>query len=254
MMGAAAILELTPDWNAVGANCAPWVREMRKVLGEKEAEGNSQGLGWKLYFEGMSPIISDLRDEMYDSAPYFMCLAVVIVVLFLTFMSFHSLTMGFRLLVTVAFSLSWVFGIMVVLLQDIRVAGAEGDGLHFIVPIVNVPVLIGLTLDYDLFLLVRIHEYRLQGFSTQDATMAAMYKTSGIITVAGLIMLTAFSALTTSDLFMLKTTGLLVVLTCLLDTFLVRAWLVPSLLMIGVEWNWWPGKVPPITKRCRVLD
>eukprot|EP00468_Gymnochlora_sp_CCMP2014_P006997 CAMPEP_0167744606 /NCGR_PEP_ID=MMETSP0110_2-20121227/2686_1 /TAXON_ID=629695 /ORGANISM="Gymnochlora sp., Strain CCMP2014" /LENGTH=1360 /DNA_ID=CAMNT_0007629149 /DNA_START=38 /DNA_END=4120 /DNA_ORIENTATION=+ len=252
VMGSATVIELTPDWNPVGANSGEWVDYLRNQLSWQEKIINERGMPVKLYFEGMAPIITDLKIAMYKTAPFYMALSIVIVVLVLTAISFRSFTMGFRLLITVAFSLTWVFGIMVILLQDIKIPGSEGDGMHFLVPIINVPVLVGLTLDYDLFLLVRIHEYRLMGYSTQDSTMAAMYKTSGIITVAGLIMLTAFSALIASDLFVLRTTGLLIVTTCIIDTFLVRAWLVPALLMVGVEWNWWPGKVPPVTRRCRV--
>jgi len=254
MLGSAAIIVLEPSFNSVGGYSSQWVDEVRNLMDHEAEVGRRHGVEWQLYFEGMAPILTDLKESMYESAPYYMLGAVVSVVLALTAVSFQSLTMGIRLLVTVAFSLAWVFGIMVVLLQDIRIPGAQGDGINFIVPIMIVPVLVGLTLDYDLFLLVRIHEYRLEGFSTQDATMAAMYRTSGIITVAGLIMLAAFSALITSELFVLRTIGILVASTCILDTFLVRAWLVPALLMIGVEWNWWPGKVPPVTRRCRVND
>eukprot|EP00471_Norrisiella_sphaerica_P009129 CAMPEP_0184493164 /NCGR_PEP_ID=MMETSP0113_2-20130426/25278_1 /TAXON_ID=91329 /ORGANISM="Norrisiella sphaerica, Strain BC52" /LENGTH=1300 /DNA_ID=CAMNT_0026878333 /DNA_START=331 /DNA_END=4233 /DNA_ORIENTATION=+ len=252
MLGSAAIIELTPSFNSAGAKSAKWTDHMREMIDDETEKSKLRGVEWSMHFLGISPIVADLRDQMYESAPYYMTGAVVAVVILLTAFSFQSLTMGIRLLVTVAFSLSWVYGLMVVLLQDIAIPGSQQDGMHFIVPIIITPALVGLTLDYDLFLLVRIHEYRLEGYSTQDATMAAMYKTSGIITVAGMIMLAAFSALISSQLFMLRIIGMLVTCTCLIDTFLVRAWLVPALLMIGVEWNWWPGKVPPVTKRCRV--
>jgi len=134
-----------------------------------------------------------------------------------------------------------------------KIFQSQGDGVHFIVPIVCVPVLVGLTLDYDLFLLVRIFEYRMKGYSTKDATVVAMYNTSGIITTAGLIMIIAFSSLMFSDLLILKTTGILITVTCFVDTFIVRAWLVPAILMIGAEANWWPGRVPKITKQVHIL-
>ncbi|GAB5356250.1 hypothetical protein AAMO2058_000274600 [Amorphochlora amoebiformis] len=179
LMGSACVIELTPKWNPVGAKTGDWVEEVRNLIPVLESEAQEQGLKWEIYFEGLGPILADMKASMYNSAPGYMLTAIIVVVLVLTSLAFKSLTMGFRLLITVAFSLSWVFGIMVVLLQDIKICESEGDGMHFLVPIITVPVLVGLTLDYDLFLLVRIHEYRMMGFSSQDATMAAMYSTSG---------------------------------------------------------------------------
>eukprot|EP00466_Bigelowiella_natans_P008013 jgi/Bigna1/134611/aug1.26_g9319 len=233
---------------------------MRALIDEIEGDAHAKNIPISFYFEGMAPIMADIKQTMYASAPYYMGATIGLVVLFLTIISFRSAFIGVRLMATVAFSLAWVFGLVVILLQDIRISHSEGDGVHFIVPIVCVPVLVGLTLDYDLFLLVRIFEYRMKGYSTKDATVVAMYNTSGIITTAGLIMIIAFSSLMSakqqhlveseqfSDLLILKTTGILITVTCFVDTFIV-----PAILMIGAEANWWPGRVPKITKQVHIL-
>ena len=249
MMGSAVVVVLQPKWNTLGAHASDWVREARAVIASHEYKAKQAGLPIKYYFEGSLSMMADAQMLMYYKTPYLMAAAVTVVVIVTTALAFRSALIGLRLLCTVLFSLAWVFGLMVVLLQDIKFGGAQGDGMHFLLPLLNVPVLVGLTLDYDLFLLVRIHEARLSGMSTPDAITTSMHATSGIITVAGLIMLVAFVSLISSDLLILKITGLLISVTCFIDTFIVRAWLVPAILMVGVEWNWWPARVPPVTKR-----
>ena len=112
--------------------------------------------------------------------------------------------------------------------------------------------MVGLTLDYDIFLISRIYEYRRSGLSTKDSVIAGLYRTGGIITVAGAIMIMAFSSLMASSIHILRTVGLMLVVTCAVDTFVVRTMLVPALLLVAVEWNWWPGCVPPVTRRCKL--
>jgi len=251
-LGSSAVIELTPKWNTIGRNAAVWVKEVRDLLRQVEAEAHEKAVPLGFFFSGMAPVLADIKATMYETAPTYMAFAIGFTVVVITFISFRSAFIGLRLLLTVVFSLSWVAGLIVVLIQDIKIGGAQGDGMHFVIPIVAIPVLIGLTLDYDLFLLVRIFEYRHQGYSTKDATMIAMHNTSSIITVAGLIMIIAFSSLISSKLMALKTIGLLITMTCFVDTFLVRALLVPAILMVGAEANWWPGRVPEISKRCEV--
>lgn len=61
------------------------------------------------------------------------------------------------------------------------------------------PVVVGLGLDYDTFLLTRIMEYRMSGLSDRQSVLKGTVKTGGIITAAGIIMAIAFSGLLFSD-------------------------------------------------------
>merc|ERR1712166_950212 len=70
-----------------------------------------------------------------------------------------------------------------------------------------------------------------------------MGKQSTTITTAGIIMTIAFSSLLLSKTVVLNQFGFILVSASLIDTFLVRTLLVPSLMFIAVETNWWPGKM-----------
>jgi uncharacterized membrane protein YdfJ with MMPL/SSD domain len=62
------------------------------------------------------------------------------------------------------------------------------SGLYWLTPVMSFSILVGLGLDYDIFLYSRIYEYRLEGYSDRAAIAHGVYKTGGIITAAGIIM------------------------------------------------------------------
>jgi len=78
--------------------------------------------------------------------------------------------------------------------------------------------------------------------------LRAMGKQSTTITTAGIIMTMAFSSLLLSKTVVLNQFGFVLVAASLIDTFIVRTLLVPSLMFIAVETNWWPGSVPEATR------
>ena len=106
----------------------------------------------------------------------------------------------------------------------------------------------GLTLDYDLFLIGRIYEFRMEGYSTSEATVLGLEKTGGIITTAGIIMLAAFSVLLMSSSPVVVQMGFVLAVAVFVDTFIVRTFFVPALMSVGSEYNWWPKKMPPVTR------
>jgi len=106
----------------------------------------------------------------------------------------------------------------------------------------TVTILCGLALDYDIFLFARIHEYKMDaGLSTKDAIIRGVYNTGSIITAAGCIMAIAFCGLLFSDITSLNQVGFILVVAVLVDTFIIRILLVPSVLSLAKEVNWWPG-------------
>ena len=102
--------------------------------------------------------------------------------------------------------------------------------------------LVALGVDYNVFLLARIREERDRGLDTKSATVAALERTGGVITSAGLVLAATFSVLMALPLESLFQVGFVVALGLLADTFLVRALLVPSLAVLLGEYNWWPSR------------
>jgi uncharacterized membrane protein YdfJ with MMPL/SSD domain len=104
-------------------------------------------------------------------------------------------------------------------------------------------VLVGLGLDYDLFLFLRVLEYREAGFSTEASMRKGLYRTGSVITTAGLIMVIAFGGMQFSHSMVLNQFSLMLFVCVIVDTFLVRTTLVPALVSLAGEYNWWPRKV-----------
>jgi RND superfamily putative drug exporter len=102
--------------------------------------------------------------------------------------------------------------------------------------------LVALGVDYNVFLLARIREER-EHLGTEAAVAAALERTGGIITSAGLVLAATFAVLMALELEALFQVGFVVALGLLVDTFLVRALLVPALAILLGERNWWPRRL-----------
>lgn len=101
--------------------------------------------------------------------------------------------------------------------------------------------LVALGVDDNIFLMSRIREEQRAGLATRDAVIAGLQKTGGVITSAGLILAGTFAALMALELEALFQVGFTVCLGLLVDAFLVRTFLVPSIAMLLGERNWWPS-------------
>ena len=101
--------------------------------------------------------------------------------------------------------------------------------------------LVALGVDDNIFLMTRIREERARGLATRDAVIAGLEKTGGVITSAGLILAGTFAALMALELEALFQVGFTVALGLLVDAFIVRTFLVPSIALLLGERNWWPS-------------
>lgn len=117
-------------------------------------------------------------------------------------------------------------------------------GLYWIVPIIGLPIIVGCTLDYDSFLVARIFEFREAGMETSAAVIYGLQDTARVITIAGCIMTVAFGSMLFSSVPVINQIGTILVMCSILDTFLVRSLLVPSLMLVAVDLNWWPKVMP----------
>ena len=101
--------------------------------------------------------------------------------------------------------------------------------------------LVALGADYNIFVMSRIRESVGQHGIRQGIAIA-VGRTGGVVTSAGIILAGTFAVLTTLPLRDLFQLGFAVSLGVLIDTFIVRALLVPSMAAILGEWSWWPRK------------
>jgi RND superfamily putative drug exporter len=116
------------------------------------------------------------------------------------------------------------------------------SGLAFNLVLLSFIFLVALGVDYNIFLMTRAREEAAK-LGTREGVLAALENTGGVVTGAGLILAGTFATLTLLPLEELVQIGATVAIGVLLDTFVVRALLIPAITYICGERAWWPGKV-----------
>jgi putative drug exporter of the RND superfamily len=121
---------------------------------------------------------------------------------------------------------------------------ATSDLLHrpldFTTPLLAFVILVAVGADYNILLMSRVREE--SQFATRAGVARAVGATGRVITSAGLISAGTFMAMMTSPVVGLQETGFAVTAGLLLDTFVVRSLLVPSVAALLGRANWWPGE------------
>lgn len=136
--------------------------------------------------------------------------------------------------------ITWIFieGNLKWLVGDFTVTGTLDTGSVILVAV----VVFGLSMDYELFLLSRIREEHLLGKSNIESVAVGLQRSARIITAAALLLAVVFAAFISSGVTSIKMLGFGVAFAVLLDATLVRALLVPALMRLFGERNWWAPK------------
>ena len=170
-------------------------------------------------------------------------------------LAFRSLLIPLKSIVLNTLTVGAAFGVITAVFQfgwGASVFGLPG-GLGFVetsVPIFIFAIVFGLSMDYEVFLVARVVEHHEQGASDRDAVVEAVGATGGVITSAALIMGVVFFAFMFSHVVLIKTLSLGLTVAVLLDATLVRLVLVPAVMMLAGDWNWWlPRPVARFAKR-----
>ena len=137
-------------------------------------------------------------------------------------------------------ALSWIFieGHMRWLVGSFTKTGTIDTSMVILTCI----VVFGLSMDYEVFLLSRIKEEHDSGRSNIDAVATGLQRSARIITSAAVLLAVDFAVFLTSGVTNIKTLGFGVAFALLLDSTLVRALLVPALMRLFGERNWWAPK------------
>jgi RND superfamily putative drug exporter len=141
------------------------------------------------------------------------------------------------LILTVLLSLAATLGLTTLVFQVVL----GQPGLAWWLPTFLFVMLVALGADYNIFLMSRIRE-EARTRTTADATARGLALTGHVITSAGLILAGTFAALLGAPLRSLQQFGFAVTVGILLDTFVVRTLLVPSIAMLLGRHNWWPSR------------
>jgi RND superfamily putative drug exporter len=163
-----------------------------------------------------------------------------------------SVVLPLKALVMNVLGLSAAFGILVFVFQDGRLEGLLGyrsqGALELTQPVLLFAIAFGLATDYGVFLFSRIREAHDAGLPNREAVALGLERTGRVITAAALLFCVAVGAFVTSGILIVKELGLGIALAVAIDASLVRALLVPSLMALLGDWNWW---APPSWRRFR---
>ncbi len=241
------LMEVQTPFDPWGDDAESWIKQTRVILERYEEQ-----TGYKLYLAGGSTVMVDAIDKVYELFPLMISITLIVVYILIGIM-FKSVFIPLRLIFTIGITLSFIYGLGVLVfetsfLNNVFSPLMDVHAFYWLVPIMAFSILIGLGLDYDIFLLSRISEYRDKGYTDKASIHKGLYKTGNIISFAGIIMAIAFSGLLLSKEMVLNQFGFMLCIAVLVDTFIVRTILVPAIMSVAEKWNWWPSKKPEPTK------
>ena len=191
---------------------------------------------------GGTALYMDQQSSLRGSLPLALALLCSTTLVILFIMT-GSVVLPVKALVMNLLTLSAAFGLLVLIFQDGRLEGllafdAQG-ALESTQPILLFAIAFGLSTDYGVFLLTRIKEARDAGADDRESVAIGLERTGRIVTYAALLFTVAIGAFATSQVVFIKELGVGTALAVLIDAFLVRALLVPSLMVLLGKWNWW---------------
>jgi uncharacterized membrane protein YdfJ with MMPL/SSD domain len=192
------------------------------------------------YFGGGAPTTSDLAAQT-ALATERMILFVAIGLILVLFVVLRSWIIPLLGVATIGLSLAWAWGITDAVLRQLA-----GIPLFFYVPTILFIIILGLGIDYNIFLLTRVREERIKGRAASDAVVRAVATTGGIITAAAVILASAFAVLATGEFLLLRAIGFAVATAIVLDAMVVRTYLVPAALQSLGDRVW---KLYPFQRR-----
>ena len=195
----------------------------------------------RLLVAGFAAYNADNLKAIADNLPRALAF-ILIATTFLIFMQVKSVVIPIKAIAMNILSISASFGMLVWVFQW----GYGAELLNFTPqpidsgnPVIMFCIVFGLSMDYEVLMLSRIHE---EWERTGDNTLAVasgLQKTGGLITGAAAIMVVVFSAFGLSSVIILKQIGLGLALAIFIDATLVRALVVPSTMRLLGKWNWW---------------
>jgi putative drug exporter of the RND superfamily len=195
---------------------------------------------------GVAADYADTQGAIADTLPIVFGWVVLIVLLLLfaftgsLLLPIKAVLLNFLSLAATIGVLWWVFGEgnLQSVVGDFIVTGIIDTNMMVLVAIVA----FGLSMDYEVFLLSRIKEEHDAGRSNTESVAIGLQKSARIITAAAFILAIVFAAFVTSGVTAIKLLGFGVAFAILLDATLIRALLVPALMRLFGERNWWAPK------------
>jgi RND superfamily putative drug exporter len=192
---------------------------------------------------GVAPEDRDFAKAVYGKFP--LVLAFVIILTFVLLMrAFRSVVLPLKAVILNLVSLGAAYGIIVFIFQQ----GHGSDAIWGVkatqsiitwIPLMIFAFLYGLSMDYEVFMLTRMREAYDETRDTARAVTLGLARTGKLVTSAALVLMFAFFVLSTGPSVDIKQFGIGLAAGIIFDATVIRALLVPSVMMLIGDWNWW---------------
>jgi RND superfamily putative drug exporter len=191
---------------------------------------------------GTAAVDRDLVHAIYGNFPYLLAFVLALTYILLA-RAFRSLLLPLKAVLLNLVSLAATFGILVVVFQLGHGSGVWGiDAMQAInpwMPIMIFAFLFGLSMDYEVFMLTRMREAYDETGSTSKAIELGLARTGKLVTSGALVLMCAFLVLSTGPGFLIKELAIGLAAGIIFDATVVRALLVPALMRLLGDANWW---------------
>jgi putative drug exporter of the RND superfamily len=228
--GDTAVFTALPTTGPADPDTSTTIEKVRNVI-----PGN-------VYVSGITAITDDLNAQLENKLPLFIG-AVIAVSFVLLMMVFRSIAVPLKAAVMNLLSIGAAYGVLVAVFQwgwGASLIGLEGaTPITSLIIVIMFPILFGLSMDYEVFLLSRIREeYQRTGNNTESVARG-LAGTGRVVTSAALIMVAVFLSFVSSPVPSLKMLGLGLATAILVDATIVRMMLVPATMALLGKANWW---------------
>jgi uncharacterized membrane protein YdfJ with MMPL/SSD domain len=221
-------------------NPGPYTPQARAIAGNVRDVAAPSGA--TVYTGGQTAALADELSSLGSTLPW-MALAVILATFLLMFLAFGSLILPLQAIVMNVLSLAAMFGVVTWIFQDGHLSGVLGftpnGTISPTIPVLMFAIMFGLSMDYEVFLLSRIRERYDVTRDNTAAIAAGLQRTGGVITSAALLLVIVIGLFSLSSITFIKMLGVGMIVALILDATLVRMLLVPAVMRMIGDANWW---------------
>jgi RND superfamily putative drug exporter len=220
----------------------PETAELARAVRADVIPAATEGTGSHAYVGGRTATTLDLNESVADRLPLLIG-GVVVVSVLLLLVAFRSPVIALTAAVMNLLSVAAAYGVLAFFLEG----GWAGELIGIdspapvagYVPVIMFALLFGLSMDYEVFLISRMREAWVRTHDNSRAILAGLAGTGRVITAAAAIMVVVFAALGATDNVVVKSFGIGMVAAILIDATIVRMLLVPAVMQLFGQRNWW---------------
>jgi RND superfamily putative drug exporter len=191
---------------------------------------------------GIAAVDRDFLHALFGSFPYALALVLLLTLILLT-RAFRSIVLAVKAVLLNLVSLVAAFGIVVLIFQQGHGASLWGltatQSITAYIPVMIFAFLFGLSMDYEVFMLSRMREAYDETGSTDKAIELGLARTGKLVTSAALVLMFAFLVLSSSPGYEVKSLAIGLAAGIIFDATVIRALLVPALMKLLGDANWW---------------